>query len=128
MVPYKQLLINRSTKNDNDDHQNIIQLTRYLSQDLNDSSIIQDIHYVTMLLHPNLKSFYLIPTKKEHAVALVKLELNKLLDSTVVKPLQTTTSNNQGKKTVKKNMHSMNSLDEIHDVPDDKNHVITSIN
>ena len=41
-----------------------------------------------MLLHPNLKSFYLIPTKKEHAVALVKLELNKLLDSTVVKPLQ----------------------------------------
>ena len=57
VVPYKHLLINRSTKNDNDDHQNLIQLTRYLSQDLNDSSIIQDIHYVTMLLHPNLKSF-----------------------------------------------------------------------
>ena len=98
MVPYKQLLINRSTKNDDDDHQNLVPLKCYLSQHFNDYWIIQDIHYVTMLLHFNLKSFYLIPTNKEHAVALVKLELNKLLDSTVVKPLQTTTSNNQGKK------------------------------
>ena len=45
-----------------------------------------------------------------------------------MKPLQTTTSNNQGKKTVKKNMHSINSLNEMYDVPDDENHVITSIN
>ena len=77
-------------------------MKRYLSQHLNDYWIIQDIHYVAMLLHPNLKWFYLIPTKKEHAVALVKLELNKLLDSGVVKPLQTTTSNNQDKKKVNK--------------------------
>ena len=78
MVPYKKLLINRSTKDDDHHHQNLIQLKRYLSQHFNDYWIIQDIHYVTMLLHPNLKSFYLIPTKKEHAVALVKLELNPL--------------------------------------------------
>ena len=103
-------------------------MKHYLSQHLNDYWIIQDIHYVAMLLHPNLKSFYLIPSKKEHAVVLIILELNKLLDSAVVKPLQTTTLNNQDKKKVKKNMHSMNSLDEIYDVSDDENHVITSIN
>ena len=44
-----------------------------------------------------------------------------------MKPLQTTTSNNQDKKKVKKNMHSMNSLDEIYDVPDDENHVQASV-
>ncbi|CAF4193846.1 unnamed protein product [Rotaria sordida] len=62
VIPYKQLLINRSTKND-DDHQNLIQLKRYLSQHLKDYWIIQDIHYIVMLLHPNLKSFYLIPNE-----------------------------------------------------------------
>ncbi|CAF1262711.1 unnamed protein product [Rotaria sordida] len=35
VIPYKQLLINRSTKN-GDDHQNLIQLKRYLSQHLKD--------------------------------------------------------------------------------------------
>ncbi|CAF3307556.1 unnamed protein product [Rotaria sp. Silwood2] len=62
VIPYKQLLINRSSKND-DDHQNLIQLKRYLSEHLKDYWIIQEIHYVAMLLHPNLKSFYLIPNE-----------------------------------------------------------------
>jgi hypothetical protein len=59
-------------------------------------------HYVAMLLHPNLKSFYLIPSKKEHAIELLKLEINKLLKSVVVHPLQTTTSNHKDKNKVKK--------------------------
>ncbi|CAF2958136.1 unnamed protein product [Rotaria sp. Silwood2] len=62
VIPYKQLLINRSSEND-DAHQNLIQLKRYLSEHLKDYWIIQEIHYVAMLLHPNLKSFYLIPNE-----------------------------------------------------------------
>ncbi len=120
VIPYKQLLINRSAKND-DDHPNLIQLKRYLLEHLKDYWIIQDIHYVAMLLHPNLKSFYLIPNKKKHAVELLKSEFNKLMDSVVVQPLQTTTLNNKDKNKVKKNFHLTNSLDEIFDVPVDEN-------
>jgi hypothetical protein len=116
VIPYKQLLINKSTKND-DDHQNLIQLKQYLIEHLTDYWIIQDIHYVAMLLHPNLKSFFLIPNKKQHGVELLKLEVNKLLNSAVVQPLHTTTSNNKEKNKVKKHMHATNSLDEIFYVP-----------
>jgi len=122
VIPYKQLLINRSTKND-DDHQTIVELKRYLLEHLKDYWIIQDIHYIAMLLHPNLKSFHLMPNKKEYAVSLLRSEVNKLLDLVVVHPLQTTSLNNKEKNKVKKNMHLINSLDEIFDVPDDENHL-----
>lgn len=101
VVPYKQLLINRSKRND-DDHQNLVQLKRYLQEHLKQYWIIQDIHYVAMLLDPNLKSFYLMPNKKERAVELLKSEFNKLLNSNVVYPLQSTTMSNKDKNKVKK--------------------------
>ncbi|CAF1518711.1 unnamed protein product [Adineta steineri] len=121
VIPYKQLLINRSTKND-DDHQNLIQLKRYLVEHLKTYWIISDIHYVAMLLHPNLKSCYLIPSKKAHAIQLLKSEVDKSLGSVIVHPLQTTTLNNNNNK-VRRNMHVADSLDEIYDIPANENYL-----
>ncbi|CAF3357899.1 unnamed protein product [Rotaria sp. Silwood2] len=77
VIPYKQLLINRSSEND-DAHQNLIQLKRYLSEHLKDYWIIQEIHYVAMLLHPNLKSFYLIPTKRILSIPATNTSVERL--------------------------------------------------
>ncbi|CAF1473288.1 unnamed protein product [Rotaria magnacalcarata] len=63
VVSYKQFLLNKS-KEHNDDCLHLVQLKRYISKHFNDYWIIHDIHYIAMLLHPNLKSYQLIPDKK----------------------------------------------------------------
>ncbi|CAM4887879.1 unnamed protein product [Rotaria socialis] len=63
VVSYKQFLLNKSNEHD-DDCLHLVQLKRYISKHLNDYWIIHDIHYIAMLLHPNLKSYQLIPDKK----------------------------------------------------------------
>ena len=127
VVSYKQLLINRSTKND-DDHPNLIQLKRYLSEHLQSYWKIKDVHYVAMLLHPNLKSFYLIPSKKEYATGLLKVEFNKLVNSADVHQAQKPTLNDKKeRKKTKKNMHSSDTLDEIFDVSIDENDLQTQL-
>jgi hypothetical protein len=70
-----------------------------------------------------LKSFYLIPNKRERAIELLTLEVNELLDSFVVQLFQTSMLNNKVKNKVKKNMHSFNSLDEIFDAPENENYL-----
>jgi predicted small metal-binding protein len=121
VLPYKQLLIDRSTRDD-DDHLSLVQLKNYVSEHLKDYWVVHDVHYIAMLLHPNLKNFHLMPNKKKHALDLLQLELDKLLDSAVVHPLRTTISNKEKNK-VKKNVHLPHSLDEIFDVPDDENYL-----
>ena len=125
VTSYKQLLINRSTKND-DDYPSLIQLKRYLSEHLQDYWKIEDVHYVAMLLHPNLKSFYLMPSKKEHATGLLKMEFKKLVNPADVHQAQRLTLDNyKEKKKTKKNIHSSNTLDEIFDIPIDENDLQT---
>ncbi|CAF1554034.1 unnamed protein product [Rotaria sp. Silwood1] len=118
VIPYKQLLINRSNEND-DDHYDLVQLKRFISKHLQDYWCIHNIHYVAMLLHPNLKSFQLVPDKKKHAITSLKLELDKFVDPVVMQPMQLSKTSNKEKKT----MHLTNSLDEIFDVPNDENDI-----
>ncbi|CAF2440991.1 unnamed protein product [Rotaria sp. Silwood2] len=118
VIPYKQLLLNRSNRND-DDYQDLIQLKRYMSKYLKEYWIIYDIHFIAMLLHPNLKSFKLAPGKKEHAIELLKVELDKLMDTAAKQSIQSPMTNNKDKNKVRRNIHSINSLDEIFDVPGD---------
>ena len=115
VIPYKQLLINRSTKND-DDHPHLVQLKRYLSGHLKTYWIIEDIHFIAMLLHPNLKNFHLLPNKKDHAIELVKKELDKLLDPVGSQLVQAKPSLREDNNKDKRKIHS-NSLDEIFDIP-----------
>jgi hypothetical protein len=81
-----------------------------MSTQLKDNWIIVDEHYVAMLLHANLKSFYIISNKRERAIKLLKLKVNELLDSVVVQPFQTSVLNNKAKNKVKKGIYSLNSL------------------
>ena len=55
-----------------------------------------------MILHPNLKSFYHLPNRREYAISLLKSEVDKLLDSIIVHTRQETTLNNKEKNKVKK--------------------------
>ncbi|CAF4071187.1 unnamed protein product [Rotaria sordida] len=67
-----------------------------------------------------------MPSKKEHAIELLKLEFNKLMDSLGMHPIQKTPlNNNKEKKQMKKNMHLIYSLDEIFDAPNDENYLQT---
>ncbi|CAF3822945.1 unnamed protein product [Rotaria sp. Silwood1] len=118
VIPYKQLLLNRSNRND-DDYQDLVQLKRYMSNYLKEYWIIHDIHFIAMLLHPNLKSFKLAPGKKEHAIELLKVELDKLMDPAAIESIQSSMTNNKDKNKVRRNIHLINSLDEIFDVPGD---------
>ncbi|CAF3517084.1 unnamed protein product [Rotaria sp. Silwood1] len=118
VIPYKQLLLNRSNRND-DDYQDLVQLKRYMSKYLKEYWIIHDIHFIAMLLHPNLKSFKLAPGKKEHAIELLKVELDKLMDPAAIESIQSSMTNNKDKNKVRRNIHLINSLDEIFDVPGD---------
>jgi hypothetical protein len=68
-----------------------------MSTQLKDNWIIVDEHYVAMLLHPNLKSFYIISNKRERTIKLLKLKVNELLDSVVVQTFQTSVLNNKEK-------------------------------
>ena len=121
VLPYKQLLINRSTRDD-DDHLSVVQLKNYVSEHLKDYWVVQDVHYLGMVLHPNLKHFHLMPKKKKHVLNLLKLELEKSLDPVVVHPRAMTMPNKERSK-VKRNVHLPNSLDEIFASPDDESHL-----
>jgi hypothetical protein len=76
-----------------------------------------------MLLHPNLKSFQVIPDKKEHAVSLIKLQLSKLIDPLIIQPMLSTITNNKNNIQVRKKVHSTNTLDEIFDTPISDNNI-----
>jgi hypothetical protein len=116
------LLVNRSSKDD-DNCLDLAQLKRYISEHLNDYWIMHDIHYTVMLLHPNLKSFQVIPDKKEHAVSLIELQLAELIDPLIIQPMLSTITNNKNKTQLKKKIHSTNTSDEIFDTPISDNNI-----
>ncbi|CAF4055111.1 unnamed protein product [Rotaria sp. Silwood1] len=76
VIPYKQFLINLSSSTD-DNNQLILSLKKYIGKQLEDYWIINDVHYIATMLHPNLKSFNHAPQKKYHAETLLKLEFEK---------------------------------------------------
>ena len=53
VVPCKQFFINLSVINDNDDEL-IISLKKYISKELPDYWVVDDIHFIATMLHPNL--------------------------------------------------------------------------
>lgn len=76
VVPYKQFLINISVINDNDD-QLIIPLKKYIAKELSGYRVVKDNHFITTMLHPNLKSFIHTPHQKHYAEALLISEFDK---------------------------------------------------
>ncbi|CAF1148489.1 unnamed protein product [Rotaria magnacalcarata] len=101
VVTYKQLLLNRSSKND-DDYLDLVELKCYISKHLNNYWII---HYIGMLLHPSLKSFQLISDEKTACYCINEI------------------ANNKHKNKVRKTTQSTNTLDEIFDVPDNEDNI-----
>ncbi|CAF3735296.1 unnamed protein product, partial [Rotaria socialis] len=75
VIPYKQFLINLS--NDTDDKQLIFPVKKYIGEELENYWVVEDVHYVATMLHPNLKSFNYTPQQKYHAETLLKLEFEK---------------------------------------------------
>jgi hypothetical protein len=115
VIPYKQLLINLSVINENDD-QLIRPVKEYIRKELPDYWVVSDVHYIATMLHPNLKSFNHTPNKKYHAEALLKSEFNE--HQQIEK--QQLSSINVSKKTQiqqQRNTQLPSSLDDIFDLP-----------
>ncbi|CAF3988536.1 unnamed protein product [Rotaria magnacalcarata] len=76
LIPYKQTLINWSCVTDED---NLLTspVKRYIGKELEDYWVVDDVHYIATMLHPNLKSFNYTPHKKYHAEALLRSEFDK---------------------------------------------------
>ncbi|CAF1018142.1 unnamed protein product, partial [Didymodactylos carnosus] len=53
VIPYKQLLINRSAIND-DDTTHTTPLKKFIAKHVIDYWVLQDVHYLATMLHPNL--------------------------------------------------------------------------
>ncbi|CAF4027150.1 unnamed protein product [Rotaria sordida] len=115
VIHYKQLLINLSVINDNDD-QLIIPLKKYIAKELPDYWIVNDVHFIATMLHPNLKSFNHTPHQRYHAEALLKSEFDKYQEL----QQQPSASNNNNKRQQiqqHKNTQLASSLDDIFDSP-----------
>jgi hypothetical protein len=76
VIPYKQFLVNLSNVN-KEDNPLISSLKDYIRQKLHDSWVVDDVHYIATMLHPNLKSFNHAPQNKYHAEALLRSEFEK---------------------------------------------------
>jgi hypothetical protein len=113
VIPYRQLLINLSVINDNDD-QLIIRLKKYIAKELPDYWVVNDHHFIATMLHPNLKSFNHTPHQRYHAEALLKSEFDKYQE------LQQSSSNNNNKRKQiqqQKDTQLASLLDDIFDLP-----------
>lgn len=115
VIPYKQCLINLSVVGDNE-NQLLIPLKKYIAKELPDYWIVQDIHYIATMLHPNLKSFNHTPQQRYHAETLLQLEFEKYQDS---HPPPSSSNENNKRKPIhhQKNSKSLSSLDDIFDLP-----------
>ncbi|CAF1427465.1 unnamed protein product [Rotaria sordida] len=51
--------------------------TKYIENQLPNYWVVDNIHYIATMLHPNLKSFNHTPNKKQHTEALLKSEFNE---------------------------------------------------
>lgn len=103
---------------DNEENELMLSLKDYISKKLQDSSVIQDIHYVATMLHPSLKSFNNTISMKYHAEELLKAEFEKYCSSEQQQPQQQqqAASNSNKKNQTKKKQLSI-SLDDIFDSP-----------
>jgi hypothetical protein len=108
VVPYKQCLINLSIVGDNENGL-LIPLKKYITKELPDYWVVQDIHNVATMLHPNLKSFNHTPQQRYQAETLLKLEFEKYQES---RPQASSSSNDNNKNTT-----LLSSLDDIFDLP-----------
>ncbi|CAF4219378.1 unnamed protein product [Rotaria sordida] len=103
-IPFKQLLINLSVINDNDD-QLIIPLKKYIVKELPDYWVVNDIHFIATMYH---------------AEALLKSEFDKYQEL----QQQPSSSNNNNKRQQiqqHKNTQLASSLDDIFDSPTSPN-------
>ena len=66
VVPYKQFFISLSIVNDTDDEL-IISLKKYISKELPDCWVVNDIHFIATMWHPNLRSFNHTPHQRYEA-------------------------------------------------------------
>ncbi|CAM4921723.1 unnamed protein product [Rotaria socialis] len=81
VLPLRQCLINRCTIHQ-DDHDGIRQIKTFLSHRFQEVWVMQDIHYITTILHPFLKNFDFNPSLQDKAINLVKNEITKRQSST----------------------------------------------
>ena len=115
VIPYKQLLINLSVINDNDDKL-IIPLKKYIAKELPDYWVVNDVHFIATMLHPNLKSFNHTPHQRYHAEALLKSEFDKYQE---LQQQPSSSNNNNKRKQIQqqKNTQLASFLDDIFDLP-----------
>ncbi len=116
VVPYKQMLINLSVINDND-NQILIPLKKYIAKELPEYWVVNDIHFIAAMLHPNLKSFNHTPHQKYYAEALLKEEFDKYQQNQQQQQSSSSNNNNKKKQIQQKNTKLVSSLDDIFDLP-----------
>ncbi|CAF2995343.1 unnamed protein product, partial [Rotaria sp. Silwood2] len=83
VLPLRQYLINQC-KIHADDHDGIRQIKNFISTRFQDVWVLQDIHYITTLLHPSFKNFDVNPNLQDKVINLVKNEIIKRQPSTSV--------------------------------------------
>ncbi|CAF4837161.1 unnamed protein product, partial [Rotaria sp. Silwood2] len=81
VLPLRQRLLNECEIKSNDSD-GLKEMKVFLSRRLKTVWVLQDVHYISCLLHPSLKQFQIAPHEKFKAVDLFKAELLKRQSST----------------------------------------------
>ncbi|CAF1153450.1 unnamed protein product [Rotaria magnacalcarata] len=81
VLPLRQRLLNECEMKSNDSD-GLKEIKVFLSRRLKTVWVLQDVHYISCLLHPSLKQFQIAPDEKSKALDLVNAELLKRQSAT----------------------------------------------
>ncbi|CAF4312008.1 unnamed protein product [Rotaria sp. Silwood2] len=85
VLPLRQRLLNECKVQDND-HTGLQQLKQFLSSRIQTIWVLQNVHFMSTLLHPSFKQFQIAPNEKQKAIDLVKAEIVKRQSSAASEP------------------------------------------